>query len=595
MADEWDKLDRQFTGTAAPAAGSRDPWDELDAAQGRSAPGTAAPAQAARATIAPVSQLPKVGEKQTFLDRLGQGMRDPIDGGVQLLTHALSPSAQKKMIDVNNWLSDKTGGMFAKLPEGGIDQQIAERETAYQAARRAAQPRDLSSIIADQQKDPGFDGWRFTGNIASPVNLAAAAKIPQAASLAGRMAIGAAYGGGTAALAPVTQGDFASEKAKQIAFGAIGGGVMPAVTGAVSRVLSPKAASNPQLQLLKDEGVRPTIGQTLGGNWNRAEEKLASLPIMGDMISSARGRAQNQFNGAAINRATSQVGQRVDKVGQDGVLEAGNKISSAYDDALSSLGPVQFDPQFSQQATQLQNMTRNLVPDMRNKFDKTYRDLVVGRMSPNGTMLPETFKKVDSELGLIGSQYGKSSAASEQEAGNAIKQLRTILQEQAARSDPAAAVKLKAADSAYANLVRVEGAAKSAKNNGGVFTPGQLNMAIQTADDSVRRRAVSRGTALMQDLGNAGQSILGNRVPNSGTADRGMLGLGALSTGFYDPMIPAGLLGGAALYTAPAQKLLVAAASARPKAAKAVAKALDKRAALALPFGVQVGLSLGKE
>lgn len=519
-------------------------------------------------------------------------MRDPIDGGAQLLMHALPAGAAKKLTEANNWVADKTG-IWAKIPEGGIDQQIAQDEAAYQTARRAAQPRDLSSIIAGQQAAPGFDGWRLAGNVVSPVNLAAAARVPQAASLAGRMALGAAYGGGTAALSPVTQGDFASQKAGQVALGAVGGGVMPAVTGAVSRVLSPKAASNTNLQLLKDSGVQPTIGQTLGGNWNRAEEKLASLPIMGDMISNARGRAQNQFNSAAINRATGKVGQSVDDIGQDGVYQAGNKISAAYDDALSSLGPVQFDPQFAQQATQLQGMARNLVPDMQRKFDKTYQDVVVGRMSPNGTMLPETFKRVDSELGNISSQYGKSSVASEQEAGNAIKQLRTILQEQAARSNPSAAEKLQAANAAYANLVRVEGAAKSAKNNGGVFTPAQLNMAIQTADSSVRKRAVSRGTALMQDLGNAGQSVLGNRVPNSGTADRGMLGIGALSTGLYNPMIPAGLLGGAALYTTPAQRLLVGAASARPQAAKAVAKALDKRAAMALPLGAQVGLGFG--
>lgn len=528
---------------------------------------------------------------QNGLDRVMQGMRDPIDGGAQLLTHILPKSVVDAGNSANNWLADKTG-LVARIPEGGIDQQIKDREVAYQAARVAGQPSTLSSQITGKKPSPGFDGLRMLGNVASPINVIAASRLPQLASIGGRVALGAGYGAASGATNPVVDGNFASEKLKQIGTGAAFGGAMPMVTGALSRIINPNAASNPSLKILTNEGVQPTIGQTLGGRANALEEKMTSLPIMGDAISAARGRALAQFNKAAINRATAPVDQSVDAIGQKGVLDAGNKITGAYDDALSSLGTVQFDQQFSAQANQLQTMASNLLPDMQRKFQKTYQDLVVSRMSPNGTMLPETFKKVDSELGVIASRYGKSSVASEQETGDAIKQLRTILKEQAARSDPSAAAKLAKADQGYANLVRVEGAAKSAKNNDGIFTPAQLNMAAQTADQSVRKRAISRGTALMQDLGNAGQDVLGNRVPNSFTTDRALIAGGGLGAYLINPAIPAGLLGGAAMYSAPAQKLLVGAASSRPQAAKAVAKALDKRAAYALPLSVQLGLGL---
>jgi hypothetical protein len=580
MSGPWDEY-----APATAGAAESGPWAEYSTAP-------ASPAPAAGQQAAARAQLPKLGQKQTRTDRLLQGMRDPIDGGAQLLVHALPDGLVSSVNKANNWLADKTG-LVARLPEGGIDQQIQEREAAYQAARQASTPQSITSLVTGKPTEPGFDGWRMTGNVVSPVNLAAAAKLPQVVSLAGRAAIGAGFGGASAALAPVTTGDdFVTEKAKQVAVGAAGGAAMPTLTGAASRLIFPKAASNANLGVLKAAGVRPTIGQTLGGRWNALEEKLQSLPIMGDGISMARGRGLDQFNSAAINRAARKVGQRVDKIGQDGVHEAGQKVGAAYDDAMSSLGGVRFDDQFARQAEELQALARNLVPSMREKFEKTYREQVVARMSPNGSMLPETFKKVDSELGTIASRYGKSSVASEQEAGAAIKQLRTILQEQAARSDPGAAAKLKAADAAYANLVRVEGAAKAAKNNGGVFTPAQLNTAIQTADSSVRKRAVARGTALMQDLGNAGQNVLGNKVPNSGTWDRAAWGVGALASGAINPAIPVGLLGGAALYTRPMQRLLTGAASSRPQAAKSVAKALDKRSAMALPLGVQVGLGL---
>lgn len=577
MSGPWEEY-----ASAQPASTESGPWAEYAAPTSKPAP-AAVPQTASR------TQLPKVGQKQSRMDRFAMGAFDPFVGASQLIEHVLPEGANRKMREVSNSILRKFGSK-ERLPDTGIDSLVREREENYQAARRASAPQSITSLVTGQQTDPGFDGWRLTGNVLSPANLVAASRIPAAASLAGRIGVGAAAGAGTGALAPVTEGDFAAEKAKQMAAGAAGGAAFPALTSGLARVVMPKAASNSQLALLKQSGVRPTIGQTLGGRWNAAEEKLQSLPIMGDAITKARGKALDQFNSAAINRATGAVGQKVGKIGQDGVHEAGERIGAAYDDALSSFSGLKLDNQFAQDAAQLQQMAQNLVPGMRDKFDKTYRELVVGRLSPNGSMLPETFKKVDGELGHLAAQYGKSSVASEQEAGAAIKQLRTILQEQAKRNDPGSARKLKAADTAYANLVRVEGAAKAAKNNGGVFTPAQLNGAIQAADSSVRKRAVARGTALMQDLGNAGQAVLGNRVPNSGTTDRALMAGGA---GFLiNPAIPAGLLGGAGLYTSPVQRLLTGAVSSRPQSAQAIAEALKKGAPMTYPLGVQVGLGL---
>jgi len=587
MMDEWDKLDQQFNGAAPPPGKSTDPWDALDATFSK--PAAATPPAPAAQSVAPRAQLPKLGQKQTRMDRFAMGAMDPVVGASQLIEHVLPEGANKAMRSASNFILGKLG-KTERLPDTGIDSMVRDRENAYQAARQASAPQSITSLVTGKPTEPGFDGWRLAGNVLSPANLVAASKIPAAASLAGRMGIGAAAGAGTGALAPVTEGEFGTEKAKQMAAGAAGGAAFPALISGLARVVMPKAAANPNLKLLKDAGVRPTIGQTLGGRWNTVEEKLQSVPILGDAISKARGQAMNQFNSAAINRATGKIGQKVDKIGQDGVHEAGAKVGAAYDDALSSFGGIQLDDQFVQEAAQLQSMAGNLTPDMQKLFDKTYRDVLVGRLSPNGTLLPDTFKKVDSELGHIGSQYGKSVVASEKEAGAAIKQLRVILREQAMRTNPDAAGKLKAADSAYANLVRVEGAAKAAHNNEGVFTPAQLNMAIRTADDSVRKRSVARGTALMQDLGNAGQTVLGNRVPNSGTTDRALMAGGAGL--LINPMIPAGLLGGAALYTSPLQRLLTGAVSARPQSAQAIANALKKGAPMTFPLGAQVGLGL---
>lgn len=510
-----------------------------------------------------------------------KGLRDPIDGGAQLLTKILPESVVQAGNAANNWLADKTG-LVGKLPPGGVDQQVREGEQAYQQTRAA-------------NGESGFDGNRILGNILNPVNFSLATAMPKAASLIGRIGTSAATGAASSALAPVNSEDFAGEKIKQVGMGAALGGAAPVVTGAIARLVSPRASTDANLKLLKDEGVQTTIGQTLGGRWNALEEKLQSVPILGDMISVARGKAREQFNTAAINRATAPVGVKVPGSGQDAVKQAGDALGTAYQKALAQVQHVPFDPQFHGQLAQLQGMAQSLVPGMGAKFSKTLNDVVLGRVGPQGSMLGSVYKDVDSELGQIAARYGKSPMASEAEFGDAVAQLQNLLKQQMMRTNPAVARQLQAADLGWANLVRVEGAAKAAHNAEGVFTPGQLNAAIRAADDSTRGRAVARGTALMQDLGNAGQTVLGNKVPNSGTADRAFANIGALASGAISPAIPASLIAGGATYTGPIQSLLRSAVSARPQMAQPAAEAVRKITPLLVPLSTGLGLGLAKE
>lgn len=511
-------------------------------------------------------------------DKVMRGFTDPVEGAAQLLTNILPQSVVNAGNAANNWIADKTG-MVARIPEGGMNQLVSDNERAYQAQRAAG-------------GESGFDGYRTIGNVLSPANLAIASKVPAAASFAGRVMSGAGGGAASALLNPVTDGDFWGEKGKQVATGAAFGGAVPAVTGAVSRMVSPKASMNPDLALLQSEGIKPTIGQALGGRWNSLEEKAQSIPIMGDAIANARRATIDQFDRAAINRAANKVNVNIDEAGQSGVRRAGDAISQAYDDALSKIKVVKFDQQFAQDLNQLKAMAQSLTPDMRNKFNQKVNEVVGGRMSGSGSMLGETYKKVDSEIGGLAAKFGKSSVSSESELGDAFAQLQNLLKQQAMRTNPKAADALKAADAGWANLVRVEGAAKAGKNADGMFTPAQLNSAIQQADGSVRGRSMARGTALMQDLANAGQNVIGNKVPNSFTTDRALIAGGGLGAGLVNPAIPAGLIGGAALYTPQAQNLLRGLVSSRPQIAEPVSNAFRQSSPFLVPGGAQLGLGL---
>jgi hypothetical protein len=508
-------------------------------------------------------------------DKMLTGAADPIHGGAQLLTHMLPTSVVEAGNTLNNWLADKTG-LVARLPAGGVDEQVRQREADYQAQRTAA-------------GESGFDGYRTLGNVLSPANVALAARLPLAATTAGKVGMGAVGGALTASMNPVTEGDsFAEEKAKQIGAGAAFGAAVPAVTGALARVISPNASVNPNVQLLRREGVTPTVGQALGGRWNAAEEKLTSVPILGDSISGARGRALEQFNNAAINRATAPVGGKVQGVGQDAVREAGDLISGVYDKGKAMLGGFPIDQQAATELGQLRALARSgLEGRERSAVEGYFKDYL---QRPGLTA--EAFKELDSKLAKDVGRYGSSSDVYQQKVGDVLAQVRQIVADNAKRANPQAAGVLKQADAAWANLVRVEGASKAALNHEGVFTPGQLNAAVRMADTSVRDRATARGTALMQDLGNAGQTVLGNKVPNSFTTDRALLAGGGLGAYLVEPTIPLGLLGGAALYTRPVQGLLSGAVAARPQAAQPIANAVRQTAPALVPLGAQVGLGL---
>lgn len=496
-----------------------------------------------------------------------RGLLDPIEGGAQLL-ESITPEVARNAINrLNNYLAQF--GVVAPVPEGGVAQSVRERELAYQ----------------QQRGDQGIDWGRMAGNILSPANVALAARIPVVASTAGRVAVGAGAGAGMAALNPTAEQDIAAAKANQAITGAIGGASVPAVAGALSRVIRPQAsAPGTQAKMLMAEGVEPTAGQIAGGRVAAAEEKATSIPILGDAISNARQRTIEQFNLAAINRATSPIGVRVEQTGFEGVKEAGDALSKAYDDVLGNIKAVNFDKQFMGDLQNLKTLTAGLPKDMQDAFNRELNRRFGNRMSPAKGMTAQTFKEADSEVGRLARSWLSSDDGLKRQVGTAYLELQSLMRDQVARQHPQYAPRIADINRGWANLVRVENAAKAAKNAEGVFTPAQLNTAIQGAESSVRKRSVARGEGLMQDLARAGQAVIGSKVPNSFTADRAGLAALGLGSGFYSPLIPAGLLAGAGLYSQPAQNVIRAAMTQRPGFAAPVAQLVEQASPFAIPI-----------
>lgn len=515
-------------------------------------------------------------------DKVVQGMMDPINGGAQLLTNMLPKGLVDAGNKANNWLADKTG-LVGRLPEGGVDQQVRTQNAAYEARRKA-------------QGEEGFDGYRMIGNAASPVNLAAGVAAPAVASLAARAGVGAGVGAFSGALSPVTGGDsYADEKLKQIGMGGAFGAAAPMIGAGLGRLVSPLASKNTNVKLLQEEGVRPTIGQTLGGWANRAEEKLQSVPIMGDMITSARKGANADFEAAAFNRALKPIGQQLPKgvTGRDAITITENALKDSYDNVLGKIGAIRPDGAFEAKTKSLQDMVTSLMMPKaeKAKFTAALND-VKASLDSNGYMTAEAYKMLESSLGTDARKLASSTNIYEGKVSGAVKQLQQELRDMLNRQAGSNADELKAVNAGWANFKRVQNAAAKVGAEDGSFSPSQFQNAVRTMDKSKDKGAFARGNALGQDLSDAGKAVLGDKVRDSGTAGRLMLGGGAVGAGFANPAIPLGLAGGAAMYLSPVQRALVASVTKRPQSADAVAEILRRGSTYLSGAAAPVGMGL---
>jgi hypothetical protein len=519
--------------------------------------------------------------KLTTGDKFAQGMKDPFDAGAQLLTNMLPKGVVNAGNKLNNFIADKTG-LVARLPEGGVNQQISDNEAQYQAQRTA-------------QGEEGVDWSRMGGNILSPMNIFAASKLPAAMNVGKSMLAGA---GLTALSQPVVNaenGGFAEEKLKQAAIGGATGGILSGATSGLSRLISPKASVNPNVQLLKSEGVTPTIGQTLGGGFNRAEEALSSVPVLGSMVSGARNRANTQFEAAAHNRALKPIGLELPKgiSGRDAINFTESALKDKYDDVLGKIGAIQTDNAFNTKLSSLQSLvSKKVAPKAeRAKFDSIVRE-VKDSIDQNGYLTSDAYKTLESSLGSKANKLGMSTNIYEGDLAPAVKQLQQELKDMLQRQSGQYADDLKATNTGWANFKRVQRASSALGAEDGGFTPAQLQNAVKALDKSKDKGAFARGTALNQDLTDAGKAVLGNKVRDSGTTERAFLGAAGIGGLAFEPTIAATTLAGSSLYTQPGQKLLNALVSSRPDFAVPFAELIRKNGNYMLPASGAIGAGL---
>ena len=525
----------------------------------------AAPAQ--DVTQPPTGRSPQ--QLSSALSRFGQGLLDPVTAGAQMLTNALPAGVVKAGNELNNYLADKTG-LVGRLPEGGLNQQISEHEAEYQRQRKAA-------------GNEGIDFARMGGNILNPANLAIASRIPQALTTGGRIAAG--LGGGAlmgGITTPVTEGDYAKEKAKQMAVGGAFGAAFPAA----GAMVNPKI--NPQVQMLMKEGVTPTPGQILGGTAQIIEDKLTSVPFLGDAISYARRQGLNEFNSAALARALKSIGEKTENIGREGIADVREKLSSAYNALLPKL-TFKADQKFVSDLDNLRQLASELPEEQANRFNQIISNQLEKKMTSSGLMSGDTIKIVESKLNTDAKGYLSSDNHDIRQLGSALEEALNLVRQNLQRTNPVASKELSKINEGYAQYAKLRDAASRQGSLEGKFTPAQLAAAVRGQDKTVGKRAYSEGTALMQDLTDAGKSVLSPKYPDSGTAGRAanIAGVGAAGTGYISPEV---LTGGAIAslpYLPYGRQAMAAMLAKRPTSAKEAAEAIRRLGPYSAPAASQ--------
>lgn len=489
---------------------------------------------------------PSVGE------RVLKGIRDPIDAGAQMLTRVLP----EPVVRAGNSLASLLG-----IPGGmseSIDADIKTSEADYQTRRAAG-------------GQTGTDWARMGGTFAA--TLPAAMALPLGgATMAGRAAMGGVSGAGFGAFTPVQNtDDFAAEKLKQMQYGGAFGAAAAPVAGALARVVSPN--TNPQVRTLMQEGVTPTPGQILGGAAQRTEEKLTSLPIVGDAIKAGQRRGVQEFNRTMYARAVNPIGGNVPQtVGREAVDDVSQQLSTAYNNLLPKL-QFKADPQFAGEVARVQAMAGTLPPAQAQRFEQVLREQVIGKLTPQGNASGTTIKEVEGQLGRLASGYRSSPDPDVRQLGAAIQEMQSSIRNTLVRVNPNHADELSKINEGYSVYARIRDAAASQGSADGVFSPAQFAAAVKKGDKSVGKGNYARGRASQQDVSDAAKSVLGPSYPDSGTAGRGvMAGLTAGGGFMVEPTIPLALGAASAAYLPGARGVLAAMLARRPQAAPALAQ-----------------------
>ena len=462
-----------------------------------------------KSSLQPQTAQPQVAPPSSgFL----MGLKDPITGGAQLLPRALAG-----ITSLGGTTPNRVSQFFSDEARR-VDEMARAEEEAYQAQRQA-------------QGGTGFDIARLGGNILNPASLVPAARVAQLAKAKGLSSVGQAASAGAVggAMQPaVGEGGFGEQKTEQVVLGAVTGPIGEKVIAGTGRVLNPLVSKAEQT--MRDLGITPTTGQTLGGQFKTLEEFAENLPLVGQSIQNAKQRVLFDFNKSVINKALAKASDPTKKdklslpadvIGRDAIKYASDEVSNKYDDVLSKMS---FDLDFATTSNILGALSKvkGLDSNQRQTVSETLNDIVFGKFA--GQKLDgQTYKGIESDLRSTASNYLNSGSASERNIGKALSDVLGVLKKELYFQNPKQTPTLRRIDAAFSDLTVINVAAANSGAKNGVFTPQQFSTAVRQQDPTRRKSSFAKGEAKGQGISDAALEVLGD---TTGSTQTGRLALG---------------------------------------------------------------------
>lgn len=325
------------------------------------------------------------------------------------------------------------------------------------------------------------------------------------------------------------------------ATGTIGGGVF-------SKLLP--SSTNAAKELMK-KGVKPTAFQAYGGGVAGSlgkgfEETVTSIIGLGPSVSQARARGLSQFNKLAMTEALKPalsknelnvlVKELDDMHGQEAFNHIQKVIGNKYDDTLERLSIPETG------INQLENVFEDILGKQYDDIISQADSKVANKMfmkalrrnvkDINGqeVLKGKNLKQLQVDIRNMADQFYKKGGT-DANIGEAFQQLGKEFKNIVRQENPKS--KLFNIDKAYAGLVPIREAVASAHRTKGIFTTEQFLNAIKKSDKSVGKSMTARGKNIFGNLPELGQEVLGNVVPDTGTASR-LVSSNLLDTGGKD-------------------------------------------------------------
>jgi hypothetical protein len=299
--------------------------------------------------------------------------------------------------------------------------------------------------------------------------------------------------------------------------------------------------NRPELKTLREAGVKPTVGQTIGGPIKAIEDRAVGIA---PGARGAQNRVGEQWQNGVINRAMEPLGVKIEGSGVEAIEQAQRALDDAYDAARDLMPELQIKGTFNGEpvtlaqdmAEQLSETAGSVGPDVMGPIKNTYKDLIKPILEKD-KISSSDLQKLESKLN---DRIAKASSKGNMDLAVEYRQFLQILREQAARQSPEYGAQVKKANQAYSMFADVELAAGRAGGDAGTFTPAQLQSSVK---QGTSRRARARGgDGPIADLAKAGNSQLSPVTGNSGTTERALQGGAAIGGYFLDPTVATGML-----------------------------------------------------